>query len=383
MLERSVFRLTTSKQWVAALGASAWEMNERLAGLARQMFTGVGTQIVEDLIGVQKNARQARGATRFRHPQHGMGVCLASSVVDKRHHYTLVPYTVPVTRKTLRLKQSMFYPVESECSLDLTGVATTSSTASYYSPSVENLGKCVADLAVLRHVRRFRSVDRVKEIDLSMFAIAGSKLVFRRAEPADQAFGWHVALHHYPGSAILARPVEIRSVLGHPNSEFVELKLDVEPSFLVVLSWDGVVARSCQWAAWSWQLRQWPNRAGDLSPVTRLVLGSTEAPLAKVAARQCFWSLDASALLRLGLHLKIALPREGSLCDLLFIMIMFAGRGALSSDGGSCSAVLELRPGQLRSHERLFGDRRGCPGSSARGRRGPEEGAEVLADDGR
>ena len=67
VLERSLFKLTAVKQLVAAFSETDWETHPDIELLLRERgYAIIGTQLVEDIFGVQKNSKQVRGSKKFR-----------------------------------------------------------------------------------------------------------------------------------------------------------------------------------------------------------------------------------------------------------------------------------------------------------------------------
>lgn len=109
MLSRSPFRLTATKQWLAAFLQSNWEITEEVRAMAEERSRLlVSSQVCEDCFAVQKNAKQIRGSKKFRKPEVSLGVACAAEVVNKRHRYSTLPVTVAIGRKTMRLDKTVF-----------------------------------------------------------------------------------------------------------------------------------------------------------------------------------------------------------------------------------------------------------------------------------
>lgn len=341
LLGRSCCHCTLVKQWVAALEHNVWVWTSQVEALAKQMVSGViGTQVIEDMFAVQKNATRVRGSRRARKPQASMGLALARGVIDKRHHYNLVESTIPIPRRTLRLDKPNFLTKEGECSIDLSNVATTSQRASYCSPGVENLGLAASDLTVLRAADLQGMACQAGRLDLVTFCNASHRLIFRMPQGLGQPEGWHVGLAHFVGSACLAWPLNIEPVPKCGNSEIATLRGDLSrPILITVFSWASIVARTVVWKPWSAQVSEFPLAVGEWRPVIRLCITSPEMPLAELAAKQCFWALDRTALRMIGDHLSISLNPSGDLFETLMAMV----QGILGASEAECMAIVAKR----------------------------------------
>ena len=152
ILARSVFHLVATQQWLAGCKQLGWMYVQDLKELAAKVFHGVFTsQVIEDLFAMMKNHGQVRGSRRMRKPEACVGVGLTSGALDSRHRYTVVPSDVPVFRRSLRLAKHCFRGQNvPESSLDLGGISSTTSAASWHSPRAEDIGITATDLTTLR-----------------------------------------------------------------------------------------------------------------------------------------------------------------------------------------------------------------------------------------
>ncbi len=281
-----------------------------------------GTHLIEELLGVAKNSKQAQGSKVFRRPERSMAMMLATEVPSKRHHYEMVESDMPLPRKSARLNHESFGKVPMRPSVDLSGIATTAAKAIYFSRKAENVGHPIADLALQRFCHEFHLWHKLSSASLGCFCDC-NPFVFRRLEgEAGMTFAWHVGLGHFPGSAAMVWPVELVPVLGYDDCFAIDFQnLCKQPSLLPILDWNPIVARAFAWRSVAWQHTRLPlaPRAWR-SQVRAIVETSRDRPLANIAADQAWWKLDVSALKDVAKNLGIAVPGQASLMDTLLCM---------------------------------------------------------------
>ena len=325
-LDRSVFKLTAVKQLVAACEESGWEPSGDMEELLRERTQAIiGTQLVEDIFGLQKNSKQVRGSKRFRKCECSMMAPLAGHVLDERHRYKSLAVDEPIARKTLKLDHSAFGKGGGEhlrSSIPLHGISSTVQKASFFSPRAEAVGLPAADLTLLQYCHDLNLGDKISNAKLGSFCNASFKLIFRRVSPAGQEFGWHVGLWHFPRSSIMAWPVELLQVPGYVGSTFAKLCLETnEPRLLPVLAWEGIEGWEYNWGSWSWQCCHFPLATPQWRPCVRMFLKGDADTLEVIAARSAFWTLDLASLMDVAGHLGAPVPSGSSLLDSLLIMI--------------------------------------------------------------
>ena len=83
--------------------------------------------------------------------------------------------------------------------------------------------------------------------------------------------GWHLTLYHFPDSAVIAIPVELRQPPGSTDETImcVEVVLDALPVPVVVTAVNDIVGFPITWRSWSWQVQKLPEATAGWMPAVR------------------------------------------------------------------------------------------------------------------
>lgn len=270
----------------------------------------------------QKNAGQVKGSERMRRPERSMAVAIGRGLVNERHSYDPILAEGGVGRTKARLSKAAFGVGAEEATIDLSGIESTKSTPSYFSPSAENIGKPAADLPLLRLVQKEEHPNCLKTTFLGCMSDPQHLFIFKREGGCDiTSFGWHFGLGHYLGSSILAWPVELRPLQGAASQQEVVFASGlVRPSVLPICSWDGIRAIAVAWRSWMWQWQNLPGVRGQVGPAVRLLVDGVEKDMKIVAAESAWWKLSVSTLHNLCGPLGIGVEAGSGLFDTVFSM---------------------------------------------------------------
>lgn len=322
VLQSSPFCMTVNKQWAAGFAATGWQVHEQTRELAKQRsLSHMSTQVVEDSFGVMENSPQVRGSKTFRKPQRSMAIVVERRILDERHGFEVPPANIPLARRSVRLEKSAFGVGAGSASVDLRGVASTTPQADWFSPSPANIGLPAADLPMLKHLHARGGLHDMHLADLGLFAKPEHLIVFKRDPPHPDPFGWHIGLWHYPGSSVLAWPVDILPMEGCENYQRVAMRTNLhQPSLLVVMDWAPIKVMRYLWRAWSWQCEHMKRASAKLNAAIRMIVSGVEMPLAEAAAKSAWWMMDLPALRMVSAHLQLQVAADADLVDTLVDM---------------------------------------------------------------
>ena len=125
----------SNMQFKDALDSFNGKYNSQLFDLAARHTEGVtSTQIVEDVIGAQKNNASVRSAKRFRRPELSMFKALQGHVLDKRHGYEVANMDIPLQASNVVLTKENFVPCPTSATVKFTELATYTQQASFFRP---------------------------------------------------------------------------------------------------------------------------------------------------------------------------------------------------------------------------------------------------------
>ena len=296
LLRRSVFNLVVNTQWVAAFRQSKLEPTADTRELARERIRGIHMSVgCETQFNVMKNNKQMRGKLKVSQLARCMGVVSASRILQTKHKLAVATSKTAVGKDTPFVTDGTFGRGVLKPSIDLKGVASTRQTAEYYSPKPENAGCPAADLPLMQHgcVQGWHTLEGV-----CCGAVAKSthRLLARRRDDGPR-FDWHMLLHHFKDSTVLAWPVELVPAPYYDDAFYVRFARDVKRFvFLTMLTWEKVEAVCFTWYSVSGMAYAFPRACNDLPPATRAVVAAQPQPLAELAARKAFWTMDLISL---------------------------------------------------------------------------------------
>jgi len=248
-LSRSCFHLVATKQWIAAMERQSWEATAACVDMAKEHTRGIiSSVIVEDMLKHQKNTGQVKGSRRMRRPQRSMAVAIGNGLVEERYRYTAPKSEAFVGRKLTRLATSCFGVPQPKATIDVSGIATASSSPNYFSPTACNIGKPAADLPLLQLCRQMNSSEPLENTDFGAMSNPQHPFVFKGAFAGRDPDQWYVGLGHYPGSSALAWPVRLSPAPSAMNDLVVEFQTGLaRPIVLPIVSWEGIKARATAW----------------------------------------------------------------------------------------------------------------------------------------
>jgi hypothetical protein len=215
-------------------------------------------------------------------------------------------------------------------SIDVSGVSSGQDNTTWFSPAVENIGISGTDFAVLAEARAYKredDIDSCRAFSVSCFAEAKHCVVFaRRGTARCSQVDWVVALTHYDGSAVLAKPVSLVPVYEHVGDKRFFAEFDISTtrvSTVALFDWENVYCYQMSWRSWAWQVHHFPVAHKRWPPGVRLFPDhDREEPLAVVAARSGFWSVQLRDLRGLARMLGAELAEGQSLFEVLQAVTM-------------------------------------------------------------
>lgn len=148
---RSVFKLAPVIQLVEICKLEGWQVSPRMLDWTDARFRKVlHSQVVEDSFNRMKHASKKHMTKTARHVTHWRNL-VESPVLAQVHRYKAVPFgTTSLDGGRIKLPETTFCPEVSSLSVDPKGLATTKSTAPWYSPSADRLPVQHGDLALRR-----------------------------------------------------------------------------------------------------------------------------------------------------------------------------------------------------------------------------------------
>ena len=311
LMRRTSFKTAPVQQYIYAFEEVGFRHHRDVVALACKRTNFVNTTVpVEVANNLEKNCAQARGSMKMHRPSRSQGVVLAKDLLGSRYKFAHVATTVAPPCKALQLSREVFGLQSSTCSLDVSGVASTTQKAPYFSPAAENMGLPAIDLALSREAVEFKRERALRFTFAGCFAKADHLCVFRRkAIPGKcSAIDWSVGLHHYNSSGFLAWPVVFELMPGSVDCWWVKLSREVtEPCLYAAFGWEGIEAIECEWRAWSWQVLQNPGIGAHWSPQIRIIAFGAVVVLEVVVARAGWFLIDGATLKLLAALFKWAL----------------------------------------------------------------------------
>jgi len=212
---RSEFVMQPVQQVLRGFSALGWDRlpPQRIEEVISRHLRGcLATQVVEDEFNFQKNHKVIKGKKKFRRPQKNYAVALEAPLLQQVHRYkTIVPDIPVLGRKTGALNADTFNAQQSKSSMPLGKIEGTTSPAPWWSPKPENYTVPVADLFMLRQCAAAGDMGLLGDAWVGALLDCSHKLAikFESESCTHPGSHWYVPLHHFPGSAVLAWPVQI------------------------------------------------------------------------------------------------------------------------------------------------------------------------------
>ena len=235
MLERSPFKKISVLQMVVALESSGGRYIPDIGQVAEEHGTGIlATQVVEDVIGHQKNDPAGKALQRCRRPSTSMHRALQDRILDVRHHFQTASMDVPLQAGARTLAPDAHHPAKKyPAGFDFAGVSGKAVTAPWFSPAAPQNGIPTADLFVLRALYATELKDQqLLELQWNPLFDVTHHFVFRWK--ADKEKQWYAALADWPGSGIVVLPLKLITARGHLYEFFVPQPLEqvlIKPVF--------------------------------------------------------------------------------------------------------------------------------------------------------
>ena len=95
------------------------------------------TQIVEDIIGSQKNSKTTRNYSKVKRPEISMSMVLEQRIIDNRHRYQPIDMSLPTVGSSPKIPSSAFNQSRSSWSFDWKDIASTKQSPDFYSPAAQ------------------------------------------------------------------------------------------------------------------------------------------------------------------------------------------------------------------------------------------------------
>jgi len=325
MLVRSSFKTTPVRQLAAAYTETNYKSHPDITALASKRTRSLMTSDTSELLQNRaKNCQQARGSMKFRRPERAFATAIASDIISKRYKLDKIPVDSHLGKKTMRVGADTFGKrKDPKCSIDISGICSTTQATSWFSPCQENSGLPSADLKMMDDAYTAKDVGLCELGFLNTIVDAGIFIVFRKLKGKFPIKGWHVGLFHYRESSAVAWPVTLAPVPGHVDTKYIVFDMDLkEPRFINLVSWKDVTAVEYEVHSWSWQCENFPNAKGVWPPAAaRGIIVKKERPLDEVVPENGWYDYDGADLQRFAKHFGWGLDAVTCDIDLLVAMI--------------------------------------------------------------
>jgi hypothetical protein len=290
-----------------------------LVSLVAKKATGmVASQAAEDTFNFMKNHKSVKGKKKYRRVEKCMSTVLARSVLSKVHRFDDIQVDCAPETLSAKLSPTAFKPDFGTASLPFWKIVGSNSSPTWFSPAATNYSIANADLALVRLGKATGNFSCINTAWLGTVVRVKHHLLIR-----DTANGgaWCFAVHHWADSCVLLFPAKSGVF---PGSEVQYWEPDLEKEFLVhpLCSFDGIEAITYTWKAPHWQRAAFPaSCALPLALRAVSVAGRAPETLIQCAARQAFWSIEKTTLLKLGSFLGYVISHSASLFDIVFAMV--------------------------------------------------------------
>ena len=121
------------------------------------------TQIVEDIIGSQKNSKTVRNYTKVKRPEVSMGMVLEQKILERKHKYTPIDMSIPMVGSAPKIPSAAFNQSKASWTHDWKPIASTKQSPDFYSPSAQFNGAHYTDLPCLD--KAIRSADGFSSLE--------------------------------------------------------------------------------------------------------------------------------------------------------------------------------------------------------------------------
>lgn len=317
-LKRSAFNKTSVMKMVECFKLAGWQVTAAIRKDVVGHSCGLmQTQIIEDIIGHQKNNKNTQAKLRCRRPVASMCAALAGDVISERHKFRTVSGDYALESKADRLKGSHFRPEAKDASLKFSEIVSTTADAPYWSPKAERNGLSAADLEVVREYMRCRGPVAMDKAELSCVCSCQRRLALRSTEDADPD-AFLLAMRSYPRSAAMVWPCRRHAVSDASNDSYMDFDFSAaEPMMVSIYDLSKWEACKVEWHSWAWQKITLGRFAGTLTLAIRPVLKGDPKPLIEVCAGEAFWALSKANVEMLASAAGVEVDTSGTLCRVL------------------------------------------------------------------
>ena len=318
--DRHFFNLKTNQQWIAALTEFNFQYTAEFGDHVSRRGSGIAaSQLIEDIIGIQKNNRVLVGNKLFRRPQVSMAHAIKSNVVSIKHKFETISSEDPIRgSKCHKVSRSAFRQKTKERSIpELEQIQSTNAATPWHSPLANDWVVPVADLHSLRLAHAKQDFGILDTLWLGGLVQLKHKIGVRKKGTSQ----WYIAGHHLSDSCVLAWPCpreRVHKIGGATHSYFALSHKELKPTLIVVYDIAEWEACSYQWRSWKWQYQMFNPllREPGVRPFCKNIV-----ELKKVAAQNAFWTLPTHFLVKLSPVLGAG-TNSGSLVEVLEHLIM-------------------------------------------------------------
>ena len=135
VLGRYLFETEHVKQHVRCFAKDDWKPTDAHRDTTRVQSSGLlQTQLIEDLIGNQKNDTQTQACNTYKRHMTAMASAIQADVIENRHNFTTVQADMPLANKR-RLGDDDFKPDANLESLKFEEIANFEQKASFFPPA--------------------------------------------------------------------------------------------------------------------------------------------------------------------------------------------------------------------------------------------------------
>lgn len=235
-----------------------------------------------------------------------------------------------------------------KASMPLGKVAGVQQAPGWYSPSAANWTTRDADLELIRFLHERECWSKAKFSWLGELCAAGHSLLLKHPELTEGR--WVFAMHQWRSSCVLGFVAKEVAMPGSALRGF-EHDLSEQPRFLSVVETTGWVALHFKWRSPAWQLKHCP-RASGLPICLRAFPAEPnegEDTLLRVCAKQAFFGLGKTWLVKMAQLRVLSLPGSMSLFDMLYSVVS----SVLETTGDGTMVYLNRRLAQFAQQERF------------------------------
>ena len=138
VLGRDLFEKEDVKQHVRIAERMGWRASdEQRTTLTIQTSGLLQTQLIEDVIGSQKNDSSTQAVNKYKRPMAAMASALQSEIIDNRHQFNAIEVDLPLAKKR-RLQDVDFKADIEKQTLEFEQISNYEQKTSFWSPKAEN-----------------------------------------------------------------------------------------------------------------------------------------------------------------------------------------------------------------------------------------------------